>query len=158
MMYFIHCINIQMQGQERFSNMTRVYYREAVAAVVVFDITRPGTFEGVARWKQDIDSKVFLPDESRIPCIVLANKCDLTPLNVIKSSEEMNQYCTDNGFIGWMETSVLSNKNVDQGFDLLVQSILEKVNLKPAESNVDALRLIDHHQDQSTTQKKGCCG
>ena len=32
-------------GQERFGNMTRVFYRDAVAAVVVYDKLRPITFE-----------------------------------------------------------------------------------------------------------------
>jgi small GTP-binding protein len=32
-------------GQERFSSMTRVYYKQATAAMIVFDITRPHTFE-----------------------------------------------------------------------------------------------------------------
>lgn len=45
-------------GQERYSNMTRVYYREAVGALIVFDVTRPKTFDAVAKWKKDIDSKV----------------------------------------------------------------------------------------------------
>ncbi len=45
-------------GQERFGNMTRVYYKEAVGAVIVFDVTRVSTFEAVQKWKQDIDSKV----------------------------------------------------------------------------------------------------
>jgi len=61
-------------GQERFGNMTRVYYKEAVGCFIVFDITRPSTFEAVERWKRDLDSKVSLPDGSRIPCVLLANK------------------------------------------------------------------------------------
>jgi len=54
--------------------MTRVYYKEAVGCFIVFDITRPSTFEAVERWKKDLDSKVSLHDGSRIPCILLANK------------------------------------------------------------------------------------
>ena len=45
-------------GQERFGNMTRVYYKEAVAAMIVFDVTRVATFEAVQKWKKDIDDKV----------------------------------------------------------------------------------------------------
>lgn len=61
-------------GQERFGNMTRVYYKEAVGAFIVFDVTRTATFDAVIKWKQDLDSKVQLPDGSPIPCILLANK------------------------------------------------------------------------------------
>jgi hypothetical protein len=35
-----------------------VYYKEAVGALVVFDVTRPSTFEAVVKWKNDLDSKV----------------------------------------------------------------------------------------------------
>lgn len=54
--------------------MTRVYYKEAVGAFIVFDVTRGSTFESVAKWKQDLDTKVQLPDGSPIPCVLLANK------------------------------------------------------------------------------------
>ena len=47
--------------------MTRVYYKEAVGAFVVFDITRVATFEAVVKWKNDIDVKVTLPDDRPIP-------------------------------------------------------------------------------------------
>ncbi|KAG0009981.1 rab32, member RAS oncoprotein, partial [Podila clonocystis] len=64
-------------GQERFGNMTRVYYKEAVAALVVYDVTRPKTFEAVTKWKADLDSKVSLPQAwggGPIPVVLLANK------------------------------------------------------------------------------------
>lgn len=61
-------------GQERFGNMTRVYYKEAVGAFIVFDASRAATFDAVMRWKNDLDSKVTLPDGSKIPCVLLANK------------------------------------------------------------------------------------
>ena len=38
--------------------MTRVYYREAVGALMVFDVTRASTFDAVLKWKDDLDSKV----------------------------------------------------------------------------------------------------
>lgn len=57
--------------------MTRVYYKEAVGAFIVFDVTRNATFDAVIKWKNDLDSKVQLPDGSPIPCILLANKVSL---------------------------------------------------------------------------------
>ena len=64
-------------GQERFGNMTRVYYKEALGAFVVCDVTRQSTFEGVTKWKDDIDAKVSLPNAwggGNIPVVLLANK------------------------------------------------------------------------------------
>ena len=52
-----------------------MYYKEAVGAMVVFDVTRVSTFEAVQKWKSDIDAKVTLPpDERPIPVVLLANK------------------------------------------------------------------------------------
>lgn len=70
-----------MIGQERFGNMTRVYYKEAVGAFIVFDVTRSATFDAVLKWKQDLDSKVQLADGSHIPCVLLANKVCCQTLN-----------------------------------------------------------------------------
>ena len=40
--------------------MTKVYYRDAVGAIIVFDVTRASTFEAVEMWKKDLDRKVGL--------------------------------------------------------------------------------------------------
>lgn len=71
--------------------MTRVYYKEAVGAFIVFDVTRSGTFDAVQKWKQDLDSKIQLSDGSPIPCILLANKvlyCDVEEKNQIMTLSE----------------------------------------------------------------------
>ena len=59
---------------ERFGVMTHVYYREATAACIVFDVTSRRTFEAVEKWKNDVDIKVHLPNGEPVPCILLANK------------------------------------------------------------------------------------
>uniref|UniRef100_A0A3Q3AIQ1 RAB7, member RAS onco family-like 1 n=1 Tax=Gallus gallus TaxID=9031 RepID=A0A3Q3AIQ1_CHICK len=61
-------------GQERFTSMTRLYYREASACVIMFDVTNVSTFSNSQKWKQDLDSKLTLPDGSPVPCLLLANK------------------------------------------------------------------------------------
>ena len=64
----------RISGQERFGNMTRVYYKEAVGAFIVFDLTRAATFDAVTKWKTDLNQKVQLPDGQPVPCVLLANK------------------------------------------------------------------------------------
>jgi Ras-related protein Rab-32 len=62
--------------------MTRVYYKDAVGCLVVYDITRESTLDAVAKWKGDLDSKVQLPNGCRIPCVLLANK--VIPIETIR--------------------------------------------------------------------------
>jgi hypothetical protein len=41
-------------GQERFRAVTSAYYRGAVGALIVYDISRKGTFENVGRWLDEL--------------------------------------------------------------------------------------------------------
>lgn len=118
-------INVQLwdiAGMERFSSLTRVYYKEALGAVVVFDLTSPESLEMAARWKSDIDSKVFLKDGSNIPCLLLANKCDLES-NV--TSAQLDAFTREHSFLGWAATSARTGKNVDDAFGALVRQVHE---------------------------------
>jgi len=125
-------------GQERFGNMTRVYYKEAVGAIVVFDVTRIATFEAAAKWKSDIDSKVTVGvEEKPIPVILLANKIDMAKDGFVKSPSQMDQYCKENNFVGWFETSAKENIGIDKAAKFLISKILEnKVTEKPSDPKV----------------------
>jgi len=113
-------------GQERFGNLTRVYYKEAVGAFVVFDVTRTNTFENTEKWKGDIDSKVDLSvDHKPIPMVLLANKCDLAEKKI--NAEQLDKFCDAHGFVGWEETSAKNNINIDKAALFLVQQILDRV-------------------------------
>lgn len=142
-------------GQERFGNMTRVYYKEAVGAFVVFDITRGSTFEAVSKWKHDLDSKVKLANGNPIPSVLLANKCDQKKESTNNASL-MDNFCKETGFLGWFETSAKDNINVDEAARFLVENILANDKGLPyEESNGDRIKL-----DQETVaaeSKSGCC-
>ncbi|XP_068916543.1 ras-related protein Rab-38 isoform X3 [Tenebrio molitor] len=124
-------------GQERYGNMTRVYYKEAVGAFIVFDVTRITTFESVAKWKTDLDSKVQLSDGSPIPCVLLANKCDQPKEGLVNNHNKMDEYCKENGFTAWFETSAKDNINIDEAARALVNKILENDTLLNVESAKD---------------------
>lgn len=110
-------------GQERFGNMTRVYYKEAVGAFIVFDVTRSTTLDSVAKWKQDLDSKVQHSDGSKIPCILLANKCDQQKEGLVNFSDKMEEYCREKDFAGWFETSAKENINIEEAARFLVSKV-----------------------------------
>ncbi|XP_065366920.1 mucin-2 isoform X1 [Calliphora vicina] len=145
-------------GQERFGNMTRVYYKEAVGAFIVFDVTRSGTFDCVSKWKEDLDSKVQLPDGSPIPCILLANKCDQDKQGVVTNTEKMDEYVKEHGFAGWFETSAKENINIDEAARALVNKILLNDKLISAADLADSEKFnLNNTGDQTASDGKSKC-
>lgn len=158
-------------GHERFGTMTRVYYRYAIAAIIVFDITRPGTFDAVLKWRDDLNSKVVLPNGEQIPILLLANKCDLP--EAIVDNEKLDEFVRANGFIGWFATSALDNLNVDEAMKYLVAKILEvskRVKIErpggatPATSNSNSVSVVSQQaydqgfgKDNQKKKDDSCC-
>lgn len=119
-------------GQERFNNMTRVYYKEAVGAVVVFDVNRLPTYESTAKWKSEIDSRVCFPNtDDPIPVILVGNKIDLKENGFGVSKAEMDDFCEENGFVKFFETSAKENTNIEEAIHFLVDKILSKMKTVP---------------------------
>ncbi|XP_013399047.1 ras-related protein Rab-32-like [Lingula anatina] len=145
-------------GQERFGNMTRVYYKEAVGCFIVFDVTRASTFDAVQKWKNDLDSKVQLPDGSSIPCVLLANKCDQAKEGLVNNAGQMDEYCKDKAFAGWFETSAKENINIDEAARFLVTKIL--ANEEHMQTNEDGPKdsiTITSSSSSMPGEKKSCC-
>jgi Ras-related protein Rab-32 len=141
--------------------MTRVYYKEAVGALVVFDVTRSSTFDGVSKWKADLDDKIMLADGSKIPAVLLANKVDLGKSTFVGNSE-MEDFCHKKNFIGWFETSAKDNTNIDNACRFLVSKILEndikqqqhQMEIDKGRATKGIVRLSDNQEIRSNS---GCC-
>ncbi|XP_050462963.1 ras and EF-hand domain-containing protein homolog isoform X1 [Cataglyphis hispanica] len=144
-------------GQERFGNMTRVYYKEAVGAFIVFDVTRSATLDAVVKWKQDLDSKVQLPDGSSIPCVLLANKCDQQKEGLVNSPTKMDEYCKEKNFSGWFETSAKENINIEEAARFLVNKILQNDQVMRGNGSQDQTDGERFALSQSPTSSKKSC-
>ncbi|XP_076395136.1 RAS oncogene family member Rab32 isoform X2 [Megachile rotundata] len=144
-------------GQERFGNMTRVYYKEAVGAFIVFDVTRSATLDAVVKWKQDLDSKVQLPDGSPIPCVLLANKCDQQKEGLVNSPAKMDEYCKEKNFAGWFETSAKENINIEEAARFLVNKILQNDQLMKGNGSQDQTDGERFALNQSPSSSKKSC-
>ncbi|KPP65355.1 ras-related protein Rab-38-like, partial [Scleropages formosus] len=128
-------------GQERCGNMMRVYYRDAVGALLVFDVTRASTFEAVLKWKGDLDSKVMLSNGRSVPTVLLANKADQSLHGLRCQLPRLDAFCRDNGFVGWFETSAKEDTNIDAAIQCLVDNILVNAESPAAESRTDLVVL-----------------
>jgi small GTP-binding protein len=70
--------NVKLQiwdtaGQERFQTITANYYRGAMGIILVYDITKPKSFDNIGRWLKTIHEHSTVGVEK----ILVGNKCDL---------------------------------------------------------------------------------
>ena len=70
-------------GQERYRAITSAYYRGAVGALLVFDITKDITFQSVERWLQELRDHA----DQNIVIMLVGNKTDLDHLRDVKQEE-----------------------------------------------------------------------
>jgi len=124
-------LNVQLwdiAGQERFIGLAPTYYKHAVAAIVVFDITRKPTLDNARKWKEDVDDKVFLRNGDNIPVVLFANKWDLVEENESNravSDEELDNFCHDNHFVGWFTTSAKTGLNIKKGMNFIITKVMK---------------------------------
>ncbi|KAJ4462638.1 putative lightoid family protein [Paratrimastix pyriformis] len=103
-------------GQERYGYMTRVYFRDAIGALVVFDVNNPKSLEGARKWKADIDGLVPLHEGA------LSN---ISPQQTRSPSRDTRNdrflwYSSPTSF----PTSAKTNRNVTEGFTRLLEEIM----------------------------------
>jgi len=124
-------LNVQLwdiAGQERFIGLTSAYYKHAVAALVVFDITNEKSLLNAVSWKADVDKKVFLPNGESIPVVLLANKWDLIQEDEsarVLSDAHLEVFCRKHSFVGWFSTSAKTGLNIKKGMNFMISKVVE---------------------------------
>jgi len=146
-------------GQERFGQMTRVYYKEAIGCFIVYDVTRRSTYDSAVKWKEDLDSKVRLSDGRKIPCVLLGNKCDeLEKEGKGCNDKDMDAFCREHNFSGWYEVSALNNLHVDEAAHFLVEQVLKATaNLSSSERDSEKRSGIVLEPASSDQSDNKCC-
>ena len=70
-------------GQERYRAITSAYYRGAVGALLVYDITKRQTFDNVQRWLRELRDHA----DSNIVIMMAGNKSDLNHLRAVSEDD-----------------------------------------------------------------------
>nr|GLL16505.1 ras-related protein RABA1f [Ipomoea trifida] len=120
-----------MAGQERYRAITQTYYRGAVGALLVYDVTRHVTFENVERWLVELRD---LTDN--IVVMLVGNKVDLHQLRVV-STEDAKAFAEKEGTY-FMETSALESLNVENTFTEVLNQIFRKAVKGPSIKQLSA--------------------
>ncbi|EPS57442.1 hypothetical protein M569_17375 [Genlisea aurea] len=126
-------------GQERFRAVTSAYYRGAVGALLVYDVTRRKTFDSVARWLDELHTH----SDMNVVTILVGNKSDLKGSREVATSEGKS-LAEDRGLF-FIETSALDSSNVGAAFQTVVREIYEILSRKVIQSR-ELVNNKDHHQ------------
>ncbi|XP_975613.4 ras-related protein Rab-32 [Tribolium castaneum] len=152
-------VNVQLwdiAGHERFGYLTGVYYRYAVAAAIVFDLTRPETFKSVEKWLLDLRKKVHLPGGVPVPVVILANKGDIT---IATLPQEIVHFCEKYNILAWFITSAKDNVHIDEAMLTLINAAVENhENLQfPAAVDNDVVHLANEDTQFCQNNQTHCC-
>ncbi|XP_062226085.1 ras-related protein Rab2BV-like [Phragmites australis] len=144
-------------GQERYRAITSAYYRGAVGALLVYDITKKPTFDNVQRWLRELRDHA----DVNIVVMMVGNKSDLNHLRSVP--EEDGQAFSEKEGLSFLETSALEAVNVETAFHTILSEIRQTVSKKAlaaqesASTNGRSMQGTTINVAESSTNAKGSC-
>ncbi|CAN6714423.1 hypothetical protein ACFX13_040189 [Malus domestica] len=153
-------------GQERFRAITSSYYRGALGAILVYDISRRQSFENVRNWLRELREFGNLD----MVIVLVGNKSDLSQSREV-DEEEGKSFAEAEGLC-FMETSALENVNVEQVFLVMISKIHDITRQRSLEAKVEETSVAskslggaketihiggDDHEVTATKQSSYCC-
>ncbi len=97
-------------GQEKYRSLAPMYYRGSSAAILVYDITKPGSFAALHDWANELKQNAP-PD---LVLVVCGNKLDLSEDRVIDTGTA-EKYADSIGAM-YIETSAKDGDKVERMF------------------------------------------
>ncbi|CAM8935167.1 hypothetical protein QQ045_013085 [Rhodiola kirilowii] len=143
-------------GQERYRAITSAYYRGARGALLVYDTTKPTTFENVSRWLKELRDHA----DANIVIMLIGNKTDLKHLRAV-ATEDAQSYAEKEG-LSLIETSALESTNVEKAFQTILSEIYRIMSKRSLAAGETALSSIKEGKAidvaaRDATAKKPCC-
>jgi small GTP-binding protein len=128
-------------GQERFRALTRSYYRNAQAIIIVYDITSRESFEKSKVWIKEVENYV----DKSVLVVLVGNKTDLYPKRKIEYFEG-HKLAEENG-MNFFEVSAKYDNNIETLFRFIGETLYEEKKILK-QKNLLALE---------KKKKKKCC-
>ncbi|XP_054779031.1 ras-related protein RABA2a [Prosopis cineraria] len=142
-------------GQERYRAITSAYYRGALGALLVYDVTKPTTFENVSRWLKELRDHA----DANIVIMLIGNKTDLKHLRAV-ATEDAQSYAEKEG-LSFIETSALEATNVEKAFQTILAEIYRIISKKSLSSGEPAASTVKEGKTITVggaePAKKPCC-
>lgn len=138
-------------GQERFASLAPMYYRNAQAALVVYDVTKPQSFIKARHWVKELHEQA----SKGIIIALVGNKIDVLENGEERkvAREEAERLAEEESLL-YFETSAKTGENVNEVF----LAIAEKIPLKKAQeaaNQSNGVRIADNQRIDLTSSVNG---
>ena len=135
-------------GQEIYRSLTKIFYKDAKIAVLVYDITKRETFEELKKYWYNQIKESATPD---IIIAIAANKCDLYEDEKVKE-EEGREFAKEIGAY-FKLTSAFLNSGIEELFKTIgVKFLDDYINNLNKEEDINGKKKL-----KNKNEKKGCC-
>ncbi|XP_076906774.1 ras-related protein RABA2a [Bidens hawaiensis] len=143
-------------GQERYRAITSAYYRGALGALLVYDVTKPTTFENISRWLKELRDHA----DANIVIMLIGNKTDLKHLRAV-AVEDAQSFAEREG-LSFIETSALEAVNVEKSFQTILGEIYRIISKKSISAGEPGPASVKQGETlvvgaQEGNAKKACC-
>lgn len=135
-------------GQERYRAITNAYYKGAIGAMLLYDITSQMTFNSLGKWLKELRDN----SDTNLVVMLVGNKCDMHELRLIKTQEGMK--FAEQEQILFIETSALDTTNVTEAFTQLISTIIDRFGKGDLGKKTDH---EVHRQGVVVEEKSSCC-
>lgn len=125
-------------GQERFHSIAPIYYRDAAAGIIVYDVTDINSFSKSKQWVTELRNT-----NPEICLIMAGNKLDMQAIRVVPDADAIN-FCEENR-ITYFECSAKTGANIDEIFNNIGMQLYEN------KAVADKVKVNLENKD------KGCC-
>ncbi|OHT14982.1 small GTP-binding protein [Tritrichomonas foetus] len=132
-------------GQEVYRGLAPMYYRSALIAIIVYDVTSVSSFESVSYWIKELKSNV----DGSIVILVCGNKTDLADMRAIDGGTA--QDCAETSGALYTETSASNGTGIDRMFQMAVSKLFTIRSSTP--TNNKGVNI----NNQNNEKPSGCC-
>lgn len=144
-------------GSERFKSLTSSFIKTCSAFILVFDLTRPSSFQSIENWIKTIRENI-----SPKFMILIGNKSDLIEQRAVNKNFIL-EYCQKH-FFNYMEISAKTNNNIERMFKEVAYQLYMNIkknekdkNLKSVNTGGSFTNIQMNLNNESNQNKKGCC-
>jgi Ras-related protein Rab-2A len=142
-------------GQESFRAITRSFYRNANAVILMYDLTRQETFDSLEDWLREIR----LNSDQDIVVFLVANMLDLADEEREIDTKAGEKFFQEKKLDGFTESSAKTAEHVTEVFiqlaEILEKRKEQKKSSSPKKESQSPVMLSNQNNDGK--DKKRCC-